>query len=513
MPAVMYATIEIGSYNLSLEIFEMTKKDGLRSIDQVTHRIPLGKTSYALGKITAELIDELCTVVKDFTEIMKGYQITEYRAYSTSAIREAKNSIIALETIYQRTGVHVDILSNSEQRFLGYKGIASKVDTFHKIIQKGTAILDVSGGSIQISLFDKDNLITTQNVKLGSLRIREHLKSLENAQVRYETLVEELIRDEINGFSKMHLKDRKINNVILIGNNFTDSLLYTRQKEYREELSRETFMEWYKTVISNSPLELAVKIGIPMEYASLMIPTAIINKRLIEAMDADHIWVPGIRLAHGVAYDYAEKKKIIKSEHNFENDIVMAARNIGRRYAVSKNHVQNIGKMARAIFSAMKRIHGLSSRELLLLEVATWLHDCGRYISLANVGECSYNIIMATEIIGLSHRERQIIALVVRYNTRALGSYYEVSRVSDLSADDYTLIAKLTAILRLANAMDRSHLQKIETIKAVLKENELILTLEVNRDFALETGLLRDKIDFFEEVYSIRPVLKVRRTN
>lgn len=155
MQVTMFATIEVGSYNVSLEIFELSRRNGVHSIDRVTHRLELGKTAYATGRVTAQLIDELCTVMKNFTEIMESYQVSDYRAFGTSAVREATNSMIMLETIYQRTGIRIDVLSNSEQRFLGYKGIASKGDTFQKIIEKGTAILDVSGGSIQISLLTR----------------------------------------------------------------------------------------------------------------------------------------------------------------------------------------------------------------------------------------------------------------------------------------------------------------------------------------------------------------------
>ena len=511
MQVTMFATIEVGSYNVSLEIFGLSRRNGVHSIDGVTPRLELGKRAYATGRVTAQLIDELCTVMKNFTEIMESYQVSDYRAFGTSAVREATNSMIMLETIYQRTGIRIDVLSNSEQRFLGYKGIASKGDTFQKIIEKGTAILDVSGGSIQISLFDKDNLITTQNVKLGSLRVRERLSGIERETTHYEMLVEELIRNEITGFKKLHLKDRDISNVILIGNNFTDSLLYNKKGEYSEVLTKEDYMEWYRTVIQRSPIELAMEMGIALEYASLLIPTVIINKRLIQEMNVQNIWIPGIRLSDGVAYDYAERAKLIKTEHNFDNDIVMAARNIGKRYAVSKSHTQMMSKLAKIVFKAMKKAHGLTERELLMLEVAVQIHDCGKYISLSNVGECSFNIIMSTEIIGLSHREREIIALAVRYNTRPFDSYAAMSRISDLQGADYILVAKLTAILRLVNALDRSHMQKIETMKAHVKENELILNIETKKDFTLERGLLTDKLNFFEEVFSVRPVLKVKR--
>ena len=99
----------------------------------------------------------------------------EYRAYATSALREARNNQIILDQIRVRTGLQVRIISNSEQRFISYKAIASKEAEFHKIIQKGTAIVDVGFGSAQLSLFDKETLVTTQNLPLGVLRIRSLL--------------------------------------------------------------------------------------------------------------------------------------------------------------------------------------------------------------------------------------------------------------------------------------------------------------------------------------------------
>ena len=71
--------------------------------------------------------------------------------------------------------------------------------------------------------------------------------------------------------------------------------------------------------------------------------------------------------------------------------------------------------------------------------------------------------------------------------------------------------AKLTAIIRVANVLDRSHRQKIEEIKAAVKDQELLLTVTAREDLALEKGLLLEQADFFEEIFSIRPVLKVRK--
>ena len=82
---------------------------------------------------------------------MKSYKVKDYRAYATSAMREAHNRQIILDQIRVRTGLTVRIISNSEQRFISYKAIAAKAAEFNKIIQKGTAIVDVGFGSAQLS--------------------------------------------------------------------------------------------------------------------------------------------------------------------------------------------------------------------------------------------------------------------------------------------------------------------------------------------------------------------------
>lgn len=506
-----FAAVNIGTYEVSLEIFEISKKLGIRSLDTVRHRMELGKDTYTTGKIGAELEEELCGVLRDFVRIMEGYKVNGCRAVAASSLREAANSLFVLGKIYQTSGLKVEILSNSEQRFLGYKAIASMETAFNKMIEKGTAIIDLDGGSIQISLFDKDALVTTQNIRMGNLRIRERLAGLENETVHYETLVEELIQNEIVSFKKMYLKDRKIENIMLIGDFFTDSIFRTAQEKDSRTITRESFQRWYQNIVGQSTMELAVKMGVPTEYASLLRPSAIIYRRLIEEMDAKLLWTPGTHLARGLAYEYAEQKKLIKMGHNFENDILMAAKNIGKRYAVNRSHIQHTEMVALAVFDAMKKIHGFSDRERLLLRIAVMLHDVGKYISFNYVSEATYNIIMSNEIIGLSHSEREIIALVGKSNTTLLPQFEVFSRSSSLGKNEYLTVAGLTAIVRLANSLDRSHMQKIQSVRAAVREQELILNLTVNRDFTLEEGLLGDKIDFFYEVFSIKPVLKIKR--
>ena len=171
--------------------------------------------------------------------------------------------------------------------------------------------------------------------------------------------------------------------------------------------------------------------------------------------------------------------------------------------------VEQVEKGTENIFDSMKKVHGMGARERLLLQIAALLHDCGKYISMEKVSECSYQIIMSTDIIGLSSLERQMIACAVRFNNSAFVYYDELYSMGiAIDRESYIKVVKMTAILRLANAMDRSHYQKVKGIKAVLKDRELQMIVDSAQDISLELGLLKDKEAFFEEVFGIRLVLR-----
>lgn len=501
-----FAAIDVGSYELSMKIFEFSGKDKMREIDHIRHRIDLGTETYSTGKLSYEKVDELCKVLKEYAGIMESYRVDAYKAYGTSAIREMANTGIVLDQIAQRTGVKVDVLSNSEQRFLDYKSVAARGEEFDRILEKGTAILDIGGGSIQVSLFDKGTLTTTQNLKLGVLRLREKLGHINAKSMQVEDILSEIDDAQLSVLNKFYLKDKQIDNIILVDDYLSCRLMetsYTTGAEY------EKFMN---SLRSRSRSEIAAELGVSEENVSLLFISAVLLNRLIAMTGANLIWAPGATLCDGIAYEYAQQKKMVLSGHDFEKDILDCALNISKRYMGSRKRAETLESLTMTIFDSTRRLHGLGKRERLYLQIAAILHDCGKYISMVNLGECSYHIIMATEIIGLSHMEREIVANVVRFNHDEFLYYEELSQTADLDRQAYLTVAKLTAILRIANGLDRSHKQKFKNVRATLKDKELILSVDTAEDITLEKGLFDDRAQFFEEVFNIQPVIRQKRT-
>lgn len=514
-----FAAIDIGSSGLEMGIYELSEKFGIRLIDQVRYPIALGEDTWRNGKISYRQADETCEVLAEFARIMKGYQVENCRAYATSALREAHNSQIIVDQIRVRTGIDVRVLSNSEQRFISYKAIAYKDAEFQKVIQKGTAILDVGNGSTQISLFDKDSLVSTQNLPLGAIRLVEMMRHMKTTAEKEQKLIQEIVDNELVTFRKIYLKDRKIEHLIGIGK--VTLILYRRIMEsvnQRDRITREEFGQFYDMLGRMTLDQIEDTFGVNAVYASLLLPAATVIRQVLEVTGADSIWVPGTMMLDGIAADYGEERKILKFNHNFNNDIIVASRNMAKRYKCHMPHIQAVENAALQVFDAMKKYHGLKERERLLLQIASDLHSCGKFVTMRNATEYAYNIIMATEIIGLSHVEREIVANVVRCHLHAF-QYNDIkidarpSRFSRLAApDNLTMtVAKLTAILRLANSMDRSHSNKLAGCRIVIKNNKLIINTDYVGDVTLEMLSIEEKADFFEEIFGIRPVLKQKK--
>ena len=520
MAVKTYAAIMIGSAETELRIYELSPRKGMREIDRVSTRLNLGVDAYTMGKLSAEKVQYLCEILKHFKTIMEGYQAEAYSICATSAFREIRSSLITKDYIEKQTQMPIRILSNSEQRFLDYKSIASESSSFENIIKNGTAIVDIGGNSMQISVFDNDKLVTTQNIRMGKISTREHYLPVSKNRHHYESMILDLLDHELAGFAKLYQKERQILNLIIADHDLLD--IARRQQENHSigaimdnpdlfHLSAEQFGHLYERVMDMDTDDMATSLDIPADSAMLVVQSLIFCRALQQRMEAETLWIMDVSLCDGLCYDYGVANKLITSRHNFEDDIIAASRNIAKRYKSSQPHVKAVEELALLIFNRMKKIHGLKQRERLMLQIAAILHNCGKYISLTNVADCAYNIVMATEIIGLSHRERRIIANVVRFNTAEF-SYDEVmDRDGDISREEYIVIAKLTAMLRVANALDSSHRQKCKDASVTLKDNELVITVNTQEDLSLEMVSLKDRAEFFEEVFNIHPVLHQKK--
>ncbi|MBO6106367.1 MAG: exopolyphosphatase [Stomatobaculum sp.] len=502
-----FAAIGVGSFELELGIYEIDAKYGIRNVDMLRHVIAIGSETYDTGRISYQTAQEITEVLSDFVNVMKSYRCAGCTAYATSALREARNRNIVLEQIRVHTGLEVKIISNSEQRFLSYKALAAAGGgEFNELIKEGTAIVDLSFGSMQISLFDEGKMISTQNLRVGALRLRDQMNELTTARDGRERLLTELVDHELEIYSRLHLQGRKIRNLIAMGEPVRvlfDRLMRKEGKDPQKQrvISRRTLEKGYTYIIDKYDSELEDLFGVSIENASVFVPTAAVYSRVAGQFGPEQIWVPGTILIDGIAAEYAFSRKLVKPKHDFDADIISAAEQIAARYGSFDAHRIYAVENTLKIFDAIRKPQGFSERDRLLIHVAAVLHHCGRFVNMGRAGLSSYEIIHATEIIGLSDDEHEIVSLVLRHEN-----------IMNMPDDVSMRAAKMIAIISLADALDRSAKQKGGDFKVTLGEDgRMTVSTKFSGDLSLEQLTFEKNSRFFNEIFGIEPVLRQKR--
>ncbi len=500
----LFASIYIGSYEMTMRVYQISKRNGIKEIDCLKMKSDIIKDIIMEDRISFETTDRLCRVLNDMKRTMLSYKVDSYSVVAGPNIRQATNDLFVLEQIKIRCGFDVTVLSNSEQRFFSYQAVAA-LDQFDELINDSAILVDVGGVTLQITLFSKGKIITTQHLNLGTVSVRENIRRLGDTISNSVEQTYEMMYKELELFKTMFLRDIEPKYMILVG----DQASYISEKLMDNPsgmIKTEDYVNFLSTVNKASLKAYQIKNDIYFENENIVEPFVMLHKTMTSTMNPKYIFIPGRSVCYGMALDYSIKKKWLSINHDFDSDVISAAWSIAKRYGSYQPHLKALYRLSGQIFDAMKKYHGMGKRERLLMGAIAILHDCGKYISLSEASDCSYTIIMSSEILGLSHKEREMVATTVAYNRKPLDSYEALS--DRFTQSEYMVIVKLLAILKVANALDRSHKQKIKNVSITVKDGELTIVIEANLSMALEKGLFTKNADFFEEIFSIRPVLK-----
>ena len=503
----LFASIYIGTYETTLKVFEVVKQKGAKTIDVQKIQSDIIKDILSKGMILPETVDKLCRILNDMKRTIEGYKVDAFSVVAGPNIRQASNDLVVLEQIKMRTGFSPIVLSNSEQRFLGYQAVAS-TENFDELISDSAVLVDVGGVSLQITLFSKGKIITTQHLSLGTVSINENLRKLGSTSGNSLEQTYEMVYKELDVFKTMFLRDIEPKYMILFGvqvNSITErissfSSTSIKTEEYLDCLNKIN-RQYIKRFNDSNDIYL--------DNENVIEPVVMLYKTLAETLNPEMVFAPGVSVGEGMMYNHSYQKKWLVSKHDFDNDIITAAWSIAKRYGSYQPHLKALYRLSGEIFDVMKKYHGLTKRHRVLMECIAILHDCGKYISLAEASSCSYTIIMASEILGLTHKERELIASTVEFNRKPVEPYDNMS--DRFTQDEYLTILKLLAILKVANALDRSHKQKIKNVSMKVKDNELVINIEANSSLALEKGLFTKNASYFQEIFGIKPVLREKQ--
>ncbi len=503
------AAIDLGTNSFHLIVVKTKNNGNFEIIDREKEVIRLGEGSGGDIKIIyPEAIQRALSCLKRFKGIAESHN-AKIRAVATSAVREAHNKNEFIQKALDETGIDVEIISGFEEARLIYLGILKALPIYNK----KALIVDIGGGSTEFLIGKEGIPLYSVSLKIGAVRlsqkffpdfiltesrIKECKKWVEGEVYPIVSHIKNEGFEIVIGSSGTIMSTGQMINVIRKGkiNSITSLNNFVFNKNELEKLTNE--------ILSKKTPDNRKKIaGMDEKRADIIPAGIIILKTIFDLFDIQEMTISNYALREGIIIDTLQKH-CSESEKPTLTDIRKeSVTHLAEKCNYDKMHSEHIAKLALQIFDDLKNIHKLDSDHRELLEAAAILHDVGYNISHANHHHHSYYLIKNNELLGFNENEIDIIAHTARYHRKShpKPSHVEFENLSDKTKQ---VIKKLSAILRLADSLDRTHRQVIKSIKSEIKGNCVLMKFECKENTSTDIELwnFERRKGLFEEVFN-----------
>ncbi|MHA8138011.1 Ppx/GppA phosphatase family protein [Lactobacillaceae bacterium Scapto_B20] len=501
------AIIVMGAQNIFVQIIDV---DHSKIIENTRYDIDLGEDVFSERLVHSDTVNEIAIALSVIRNLLDEYQVHDYQFFATHAFHEAKNSEFVREQLEERTHFEIEWMSQSQEAL--YRNLATNtyLKDFDRITQKNTLLLDISSGSVEIIAYKHGKFTFSRTLKLGPLRVYEVMRDVKEASPNYFAILRDYVDSRLIDFVRLLPNIDQIENVILMGSSvlilkpMISDLLHKTLK-----ISIDEFSELYHEVKKSNDQRLVQKYNVDEEDVPQVLPLMVLLHELFKNFSVKNMWVSDLKFIDGLSYSLVENIHGDGRDKLLNQQILISAHNLAKQYQVEPNHQAFVAKFVLQLFDELKSLHGLNARDRLLLEISAVVDDVGSFINNHDHYVHSQYIIKNSEIIGLSESELEMVAAISRYHSHKATSS-ALKRLNNLSIDRRMRIMKLAAILRIADALDASRKQKIQSIEVDVEPTEITIDATADQDISLEKLDFNRKGAFFESVFGVTPKLKGR---
>lgn len=503
------AVIEIGSTGIRLLVAEITH-DGKRNIlDRSDLPVSLGRDVFTVGSISRDSLLQSLSILKRYREQLAGWGITpeETTVVATSALREAKNRDPVCDRIMVKTGFRVKVIDGIEENRLMYLAVTECLkDEAVSVREQDSIILEIGGGSTEMMLIEKGKMAGAHSMRLGTVIIEQQLKAMLGSLDDARRYIEEFIRNT-KGSLNNELNLSKVQQFIAIGSDARIAAIYCGKpvSPFLWQINREDFDRFVDELQAYSTEEIIAHFKLSYSDAQSLHISLLAYKLFIKLTNVKTIIVPETSIREGLIISKKAGANT-ELEQEFYTQITASALNLLRKYNGDEKHAQYVRMISLKLFDALKDELGLEHKARMLLETAALLHDVGMFIRADDHNIHSKYIIEHSEIFGLSKDESTIVAEIAKYHRGTIRPQDNTEFLA-LPRDGRLTILKLTAILRVADALDRAHTQRISEFKISFTNDTMTMTTNGQHHNVLEKIAVTEKSDMFESVFGYRVIL------
>ena len=487
------ACVDMGSNAIRFVASEFASEADAVRLASDRSPIRLGHGVYLSGRLGAGAMDGAVAALKGYREQMEALGVRSYRAVATSAVRESSNGDAFVERIRSEAGIELEVISGSEEARLVHLAVARRIP----LGTRQWLLVDLGGGSVEVSLVDANGTFWSESHTMGSVRLLEELTDAGDDPGRFRRLLEEYI-------SILHVppaaQHRKVAGYIATGGNIETlaKLGGFPDEDGVTTLPVETLRAVIEQLARLSFRQRVDELGLREDRADVVLPAALVYERLAELCGADAIIVPHVGIKEGVLFDLVNRLSHHRDhEDRQERDVLLGAVTIGRKYLFDEDHARHVARLAASIFDQTRPLHDLESADRKILTAAALLHDIGQFVSYKGHHKHSLYLISNTELPNFTQREMELVANVARYHRKGDPASHH-PHFESLGDADKQRVMRLSALLRLAASLDREHVRHVEVR---VGDSEVTLWLEGAGDLLVEGWSLKKKSQLFTKVF------------
>jgi exopolyphosphatase / guanosine-5'-triphosphate,3'-diphosphate pyrophosphatase len=524
----MIAAIDIGTNSLHMVVVEIEATlPSFTIIAREKETVRLGDRNLITGELKPEVISKAIACLGRFKTLAHSLGVDSIVAVATSAVRESPNGKDFLHQVETEVALSVDLISGPEEARRIYLGVLSGME----FNNKSHIIIDIGGGSTELILGDSEEPRSLTSTKVGAVRLTgELVKSdpISESEFKYlqayaRGMLERAV-EEIAG--KLKIGDSPQ----LIGTSGTIETIATIHA--REKLglvpstlngyqfSLQDLRTWVNRLRKMTNVERGAIAGMPEKRSEVILSGAVILQEAMTLLGVESVTVCERSLREGVIVDWMLAHGFIDNRLRFQSSIrERSILKTAKKYHTNLEHSERVAEFALSLFDQTQgQIHHLGADERQLLWAAAILHNCGHYISNSAHHKHSYYLIRNGELLGYNETEIEIIANIARYHRKSPPKKKHDSYRNLLHKEQKQMVNQLSAILRLAVALDRRQIGAISHIHCEyfpnFKEFKMFIFPSLIADeCALEMWSLDYKKGIFEEEFGLRFVAILANSN
>lgn len=501
-PQPRLAAIDVGTNTIRLTVAEVQDDDTYRILDEEREMVRLGEKLDRTGRLSDAAIERGLAAIGKMKGIADGFKVSQLRAIATSAVREAANGRSFIREVSRQHNVRIDVITGEEEAQLAFRTASRHFD----FQGRSTAVVDIGGGSVEVILSAGTAIDQVYSLPLGAVRVTERLVRSDPLKPKHW----KLMKEEIDRGIRAVIRQPNHRAELMIGSGGTFTALAHMSKWQRE--GRHGSVHGYVLTpaeiiqllgrLRRTPLEARRNIpGLSPDRADIIVAGASVIARLVRGLGTQQIRVNERGIRDGVLLHMISQLSGRSSPQlPLPGNRIEWARQFARKAHSNERHSEQVASLALQIFDGVKHRFGLPVSSRDLLHGAALMHDIGHLISHSKHHKHAYHLIMHGDLPGFTPHEVELIANVVRYHRRAFPKRRH-ENLAYLDGTDRRLITKLSGILRIADALDRTHSQSVTGVKIRALRGRLRMSLEAKAYPEIESSDAQRKADLFRQAF------------